>query len=772
MNKKAVKAKPARRIIRRLPAIKPASVALHIAVVACMVLLNFTLPRREPLSFALFYAAVLSGLDPLVLGAGYLLSSVASLSAYATLSYALQATLVVLVAVIYRRLRKKIGIEGAFLAAAAQIPFIFLFPHDGYAFLAFSPVLQKAVISAFLFLFSLLFESGLDALLSRAFRCRLSAGALAELSLMWICLGLGLVGAFGGTAFSAIVILLLLSLTSLLKSPAAVVFTIVLSAPLALATLSVVPIAEFAVYACLALLLCPYGRGASALAAGLGYLAAQYFYGLYETSWVNVALTLLAFALPALLSVCIPEKVYRKFKRNLLFYRERTLPRIAVNRNRRAVGERLYEVSALFREIECAFEAGERENISQTEIRNKLTNTLCALCPNRRKCAGSDVQESLDKLIAVGCAKGRVNLIDLPADISAVCSNSAGLLFALNKQLAEYRRVYEEMESARAGRHMLAEQARGVSEILKDLALEQSEEFAFSDEEETLSRALAAEGILSSELFLYGEGDRFTVSMTLLQDTETKKLCQIASDALGVPLTLSEKLPLTGNSFAYIFRRKANFDAAFGIASTPKTGEFASGDTHSLMKIDERRFLVALSDGMGSGSDARAVSDNALSLIESFYKAKMPSETILSTFNRLIAYSAEEMFACLDLAAVNLDTGCADIVKIGSPAGFILSGEELRVLEGESLPIGMLEAVHPATMRVNMKENDFLIFMSDGVSGAYGSTSELCAYLSTLRPLNPQSLAEEILADALKRYGNLAADDMTVLTVKLNKECA
>lgn len=770
MNKKSVKVKPSRRIARRLPAIKPASAALHIAVVACMALLNFTLPRREPLSFALFYAAVLCGLDPLVLGAGYLLSSTASLSAYATLSYALQATLVALVAVVYRKLRKKIGVEGAFLAAAAQIPFIFLFPYDGYAFLAFSPVLQKVVISAFLFLFSLLFEGGLDALICRAFRCRLSAGALAELSLMWICLGLGLVGAFGGTAFSAIVILLLLSLTSLLKSPAAVVFTIVLSAPLALAALSVVPIAEFAVYACLALLLCPYGRGASALAAGLGYLAAQYFYGLYETSAINVALTLLAFALPALLSVCIPEKVYRKLKRNLLFYRERTLPRIAVNRNRRAVGERLYEVSALFREIECAFEAGERENISQAEIRTKLTNTLCALCPNRRKCAGSDMQESLDKLIAVGCAKGRVNLIDLPADISAVCSNSAGLLFALNKQLAEYRRVYEEMESARAGRHMLAEQARGVSEILKDLALEQSEEFAFSDEEETLSRALAAEGILSSELFLYGEGDRFTVSMTLLQDAETEKLCQIASDALDVPLTLSEKLSLTEKSFAYIFRRKANFDAAFGLASTPKTGEFASGDTHSLMKIDERRFLVALSDGMGSGSDARAVSDNALSLIESFYKAKMPSETILSTVNRLIAYSAEEMFACLDLAAVNLDTGCADIVKIGSPAGFILSGEELRVLEGESLPIGMLEAVHPATMRVNMKENDFLIFMSDGVSGAYGSTSELCAYLSTLRPLNPQALAEEILADALKRYGNVAADDMTVLTVKLNKQ--
>lgn len=769
MNRKIAKTKPARRRIKNLPQISPASAVLHIALIACMAILNFALPRHEPLAFALFYAAIVANLNVFAIGAGYLLSSVAALSLYATLACALQATLLALAAVVYNRLGKKIGYEGAFLAAAAQIPFIFLFPHDGYAFSALSPVLQKTVISAFFFLASLLFEGGLNALLNRAFRCRLSAGARAELALVFVAVGMGAIGAFGETVFCAIAILALLVGVLLLKNSTSVVLAIVLALPLAVAQTSVVPIAEFAVYACLALLLSPYGRGAAVLSAGLGYLAAQYFYGLYNAPLSQVFLTLTAFFVPALIAVFIPDKGYARLKRSLLFYRERNLPRIAVNRNRRAVGERLYEVSALFREIECAFEAGERENVSQTEIREKLTGTLCSKCPNRRKCAGNNVQENLDKLIAVGCAKGRVSLIDLPADLTAVCANSAGLLFALNKQLAEYRRLYEEMESARAGRHMLAEQARGVSEILKDLALEQSEEFAFSDEEETLSRALASEGILSSELFLYGEGDRFTVSMTLFRDVETKTLCRIAGDALGVPLTLSEKLPLTHNGFVYVLRRKANFDAAFGIAAAVKAGVSASGDTHSLMKIDERRFLVALSDGMGSGSGARTVSDNALSLIESFYKAKMPSETILSTVNRLISYSAEEMFACLDLAAVNLDTGCADIVKIGSPAGFVLDGEQLRVLEGESLPMGMLEAVHPATMRVNLKENDFLIFMSDGVSGAYGSTADICAYLSALHPLNPQSLAEEILSDALKRYGGRADDDMTVLTVKLTK---
>ena len=304
---------------------------------------------------------------------------------------------------------------------------------------------------------------------------------------------------------------------------------------------------------------------------------------------------------------------------------------------------------------------------------------------------------------------------------------------------------------------------------MRDIALEQSEECVFSEGENALAGALAQAGILSSEVFVYGEGGSVTVSLTLPQTVSAKRLCSVASAALGVPLSLAEKIVLSPTSACFVLRRKPEFDAAFGVATKPKEGETRSGDTYSVLKIDERRFLVALSDGMGSGAEARDVSDRTLTLLESFYKAKMPSETVLSTVNRLISYSGEERFSCLDLAAVDLDTGDADIVKIGSPVGFILAQEELRVLEGESLPLGMLEAVHPATLRATLHAGDFMLFMSDGVTQAFGSSAELYAYLSALRPINPQSLAEEVLKKALSCYRGKAEDDMTVLAVKLMK---
>ncbi len=753
----------------KLPPLSVKTAGKYCALFVAMVFMNFALPQRELLSFPLYYAALCCGFDPLVMSAGYLIASSAAVNAYASLAAAVQCAFLLLVFTLYRRYGRMMRLERLAYIALCQLPFLFLFPHTGYALFPFSPLLQKLAISAFLFLLSAFFEGGLNSLLCRVFRCRLTSGQLAEILLMWLVLGLGLCGALGEIAFSCVALSVLLLGAILLKNAAAVPFAIVLSVPLCFIGGSCLPLALFAIYACAAVLLSTYGKIPSTLAFLLTYLCAQFFGGVFSETASAIVFALLPCAIASLIAVCFPEKWYARAKKSLLFYRENALPRVAINRNRRAVGERLYEVSSLFREIEGAFSETLPEDNSVSLIRDKLVSTLCRDCPGRFRCEEAHLTEGLDKLIAIGYAKGQVSLIDLPADVGNHCGNAAGLLFACNKLLSGYRSTAREIQNAREGRKLLAEQAHGVSEILKDIALEQSEEYSFSEGETMLSRALANAGIMSSEIFVYGEGATLTVSMTLSPDTDGKKVCEVAGEALGTPLSLAEKIPLAAGRACFIFKRRPAFDAAFGVASRPKEGESACGDAYSILKIDERRFLIALSDGMGSGENARDVSDRTLNLLESFYKAKMPSETVLTTVNRLIAYSPEETFSCLDLAAVDLDTGDADIVKIGSPVGFILSDEELRVLEGESLPIGMLDAIHPATMRTKIGENDFMLLMSDGVTSAFGSSAELYSYLSGLRPVNPQSLAEEVLQTALSHYRGAAEDDMTVLTVKLLK---
>jgi serine/threonine protein phosphatase PrpC len=206
-----------------------------------------------------------------------------------------------------------------------------------------------------------------------------------------------------------------------------------------------------------------------------------------------------------------------------------------------------------------------------------------------------------------------------------------------------------------------------------------------------------------------------------------------------------------------------------GIATATKYGESASGDTHAVIKIDERRFMIALSDGMGSGEYARKISESTISLLESFYRAKMPSELILSTVNKLLSFNREETFACVDIGIVNLDTGRTDVVKIGSPMGFILSGNTLRVLDSSSLPLGILDALRPDTATYALQAGDVLLFLSDGITSAFPSTADLYETLKHLPDTNPQQIADDLLSYALSLYGGTAKDDMTVLAVRLFK---
>ena len=163
----------------------------YCAPLLCMVLLNFALPRREPLSFALLYAALACGLDPLLSAAGYLLASSAALSWMAVLSAAVQAVLLAGGYLLFRRIRRKMTWEKYALLVLAQLPFVFLFPHAGYA-LPLSVLWQKVLLALLTMALALLFQGGLSALLLRAFRCRLTAAQLTEVSLLWLFLGAGM----------------------------------------------------------------------------------------------------------------------------------------------------------------------------------------------------------------------------------------------------------------------------------------------------------------------------------------------------------------------------------------------------------------------------------------------------------------------------------------------------------------------------------------------------------------------------------------------------
>ena len=753
---------------------------LYLSLFASSLFLFFIGDNGEPFSLALSYAMMGAGLSlPLSTLSGFF-PALFSGSWTVFFLYLGQVLLVGLGYFLERKLHPSLPVKtGLFPMLGLSISlglFVGLAPFKAYPLpfegvLSLNTLTQKVLLAGIVFLLSSVFYVALRALLKKLLKCRLRGDEGIFSVLLFTLIGVGVCRLLSVNAYMGIAFFILLLFSCAVKDADTLLCAFCLSLP-PLFTAGISP-ERFFLYGITVTAFIKTGRIAAVFALLAVFFGYGYFDGLYNYPSDLLVPTLLSALLPCLLFLLIPASLVREMENKLVFYKEKHLSRLAINRNRATIGEKLFEISSVFREIEATFYALNTDDMqknAQSHIKTALLEKVCGRCSECANCRKAKVEEGIEKLVEVGLLKTRASLIDIPRSLADVCIRQSDLLYQLNKQLAEYKTQMLEAENAASGRSLLAGQAQGISEILRNLALEQSEPLhIYTDKERAFNVALLGAGIVCSEVLIYGEEDNLTLSLVTFGKADVKKIAHVASHLFGLPMMISEKLYLSNDKFCCVLRKKPYFDAAFGAATMTKAGETVSGDTHSVIKIDERKFLVALSDGMGSGEYARKISESTISLLESFYRAKMPSPLVLSAVNKLMTFSKEERFACVDIAVVDLDSGGVDVVKIGSPLAFILSGNTVKVLETTSLPLGILDCLRPDVSSYTLQENDVLLFLSDGITDAFGSTADLYEVLRSIPISNPQQLADSLLERALQAYHGSAKDDMTAVAVRLFK---
>ncbi len=744
------------------------SALMYIAFAAACIFLNGAVPG-VPLAVGLYFSMLICGGNMIASPLIYIAASAVHFSLTAFLCSLAEAAFLLAIVAVYRRTGKKIRFEAAVYAAMSLAPFITLSDWEAEA-LSFigSGYAVRAIAAGVALIFFLFSYKSVYACIFRLGRCRLKEDELFCLAALYTCIGTGAINLAGQFAYCAFGAFGAAFAVRFFKGPSAVLCALVLSLPPAATTLDITPVTAYIVISAVGLLFLRAGRAAPCLST----CAAFCVYG-WTDGWFDHGLTL-ALTRAAAIAICCALAAIPSEKRISALMDTLTVKRVltdaAINRERERAGEKLFKISEVFREVECAFKGMDEaadEAGAKKRVAAELKERLCSKCERKAKCEKSVVYTGFYKLVEAGAVKGKVNLIDLPPAVTQNCTRPADVIHELNSLLAEYRRFMTEAENARAGRLMLADQAKGISAVLKNNAVELCrEKRGAGEEEKTIISALAACGIACPELFVSGD-EREEVSAVIVGRADINAILSALYRATGERFQLKNKINYGGEKSCYIFCRPPAFDAVFGVASVKKSGEKASGDTHSVIRINEHRFLMALSDGMGSGEYARKVSRTAISLIEAFYRAEMPEGTVLETINKLLAFSRDERFACIDICSVDLNTGGAEFVKIGSPAALILRGGKVKVLESESLPLGILDGLRPTVAQEKLCDGDMLIFMSDGITSAFNSTPELVEFLQPLKPLNPQNLADSLLAAALKRTGGKAEDDMTVLCTRI-----
>ena len=491
--------------------------------------------------------------------------------------------------------------------------------------------------------------------------------------------------------------------------------------------------------------------------------------------------TLVGLLLIAVMFISIPKKYFEKWLYQFFPIDSQMAVRNIVNRSKDSLCKRISTISMVFKEMDRAYRHMVQGLISEEEAKMMMTNELrsmmCKNCAERHHChKNTMLVDAMKEMVATGFEKGKVSLLDIPQYLSSNCKRLNAMLATTNQLLASYKHYASMITNMDSSRLLIADTLSGMSEVLNKLSLEVQSNISYDGaKEERIIADLSYDNIYVTEAVVY-EQNIYVKNVTLIVKNfhktiqETKQIEKIVGKVCGTKMKIvSMELGTQPSTHIIQLKTSPNYDLVYGTATCTKSGVVSSGDTHSLIEIDTGKYMVALCDGMGSGEKAHSGSQLAIGLLENFYKAGFDNEMILTSINKLLSLSNDEHFNALDVTVLDFQNNTMDFIKLGAPKGYLKRSEETIVIGTNGLPLGVLEEMKPHITQKKVENFDMIIMVTDGISDAFGSSDALKNYIHTLDTINPQTMADSILQQAMTLEDGKPQDDMSVSVVRVFK---
>lgn len=493
------------------------------------------------------------------------------------------------------------------------------------------------------------------------------------------------------------------------------------------------------------------------------------------------AFTTLVFAptfVSTLIFVVIPSSVYNFVRDYSCGNVERYLGKSVARKIGDDMSRRLLRLSDIFLSMQNAFFSMSAGHLSQQDaekaIVKQCSERVCNTCEQRSKCWRQDIKRTEQSLLQLsGCAvkRGKCTILDVPQTLSVKCDKVSGVIAEVNAQAQMYRSYLERTEQADNGKALLGEQMGGVSGLLLNLANDCKGKTNFdSVKEQEIVERLVFHNILCVGATIVQRGDTLSIVATVSKnDIDNAAIEKVVSSIVKQTMVVERVENTESPSWRNVYLAvKPRFEVSFGVSMVAKDGSEISGDTHSVIQTDNGKCIVALCDGMGSGDQAEQMSATSMSLVESFYRAGFDNDVILSCVNNLLSSSGNEVFCAVDMVVLDMYNGLADFIKLGASVGLVKSNDTVEIVAGSSLPLGVLEEMKPSITKKALASGDILVLFSDGIVDCFNDVNKLASVFADVSLNVPQSIAEVILAKAMKLCNNKPADDMTVLVAKIS----
>ncbi|MDQ2086509.1 stage II sporulation protein E [Herbivorax sp. ANBcel31] len=526
------------------------------------------------------------------------------------------------------------------------------------------------------------------------------------------------------------------------------------------------------------------------IGACIGFIAANALLTLYINGSTQVLIHIKDIAIASIAFIIIPQKVMEntfgflekksQVVRDKISYTDR-IKELTVNKlNNFALA--FTEISKTFNEISETKMVTNKQDISS--LFDRVAEKVCKDCSLCRHCWDRNFYNTYQvmfKIVEALEKKGWIDERDIPKHFIEKCERTVEFVKQINNVYELFKVDMVWKNKVGESRGLVSQQLDGLSKVISNLALEIDTDIDFKrDLEDNLFLELDRDGIKVKDVVVYeNKWRKFEVNI-FHKGCKGKNRCidiieKSASQVLDKKM-IKDRAECVFNHKTKICNLKLIEEEVLsittGVARMPKYEGQACGDNYTFMNTGDGKYVLALSDGMGTGQKASNQSNAAISLLEQFMETGFDKDTAVRLINSiLVLKSDEDSFATIDLTAVDLYDGKVEFVKIGAVPTFIKKSEKVEVVKSVSLPAGILSNIETELVCKTVGNGDFIIMVSDGVIDSFAKEDEgeqaLIDYIDDIKSINPQGIADFILNKALFNCGKRPLDDMTVVVAKI-----
>ena len=210
-----------------------------------------------------------------------------------------------------------------------------------------------------------------------------------------------------------------------------------------------------------------------------------------------------------------------------------------------------------------------------------------------------------------------------------------------------------------------------------------------------------------------------------------------------------------------------SYSVECAISSIAGEREDVSGDTAVAFESENGYFYSLISDGMGSGAEAKETSSLVADFMTRALEFNPEGQTVLRILNHTVRHRRRECSATVDLFSVDLYRGDAEFLKSGAAASYVKRGSSIFRIKSKTAPLGLMKSVDAEKIKIELEGDDYVIMLSDGIGQSAEETPWLLELLAKPPKRTLKEFADAILSSALANLPH--TDDMTVLVAKVQK---